>query len=360
MRATRTCWWLAGLAGLLMVLSVADVRAAAPRAGVPFTIIMLPDTQIYSKSHPALFYAQTDWVKRARDQENIVFVTQVGDIINDRSKIMSQWTVASNAMARLDGVVPWGVAIGNHDYDSDQLKQGVATTWLSYFGPQRFKDCKWYGGASPNGLNSCQLFSGGGIDFVILHLEVEVPDPAIAWAQQILRQHPDRAAIVATHAYLKGRDGVGRNPKHDMRSGGNSGEAIWKKLIQANPQVFMVLCGHEGRTDEYYQVSTNRVGNRVVEILADYQKRPNGGDGFLRLIRFLPASRQIQIRTYSPALDKFETDENSEFALPWEMPAACWGRQSAATERGPGRADTRGTKLNPVTGNRPRMSVAGL
>jgi len=40
----------------------------------------------------------------------------------------------------------------------------------------------------------------------------------------------------------------------------------------------------------------------------------------------VPASRQIQIRTYSPALDKFETDDNSQFVVPWEMPAACWGK----------------------------------
>jgi hypothetical protein len=51
-----------------------------------------------------------------------------------------------------------------------------------------------------------------------------VPDDAIAWAQGILKQHPDRAAIVATHAYLKGRQGVAHNPKHNMRHGGNSGE----------------------------------------------------------------------------------------------------------------------------------------
>ena len=240
---------------------------------------------------------------------------------------MSQWEVASNAMARLDGVVPWGVTIGNHDYDSGLLKEGVAATWLRYFGPERFKGCPWYGGASSNGLNSCQLFSGGGIDFLILQLEVEVPDEAIAWAQEVLNQHPSRAAILSTHAYLKGREGVTRNPKHDMRRGGNSGEALWEKLIRVNPQIFMVLCGHEGRTDEYYQVSTNRAGNKVLEMLADYQKRANGGDGWLRLIRFLPASRQIQVRTYSPALDKFETDETSQFVVPWEMPAACWGKR---------------------------------
>ncbi len=332
-RVRRAPWCLASFCGLAIVLGGTGCRALAPQSAAPFTVVMLPDTQIYSKSHPALFYAQTDWVKQARDRENIVFVTQVGDIINDRSKIMSQWTVASNAMARLDGVVPWGVAIGNHDYESDLLKQGVATTWLRYFGPERFKGCPWYGGASPNGLNSYQLFSGGGIDFLILQLEVEAPDAAIAWAQGVLKEHPNRAATVATHAYLKGRDGVARNPKHDMRTGGNSGEAIWQKLIRDNPQIFLVLCGHEGRTDEYHQVSTNSAGNQVVEILADYQKRTNGGDGFLRLIRFVPASRQLEVRTYSPALDKFETDETSQFVVPWEMPAACWGRLSTAADR---------------------------
>jgi len=321
------------LVALVLVLGGTGCGVLAPQSAAPFTVVMLSDTQVYSKSHPELFYAQTDWVKQARSRENIVFVTQVGDIVNDRSKIMSQWTVASNAMARLGGAVPWGVTIGNHDYESDLLKQGVATTWLRYFGPERFKGCPWYGGASPNGLNSYQVFSGGGIDFLILQLEVEAPDAAIGWAQAVLKKHPNRAVIVATHAYLKGRDGVTRNPRHNMRTGGNSGEAIWQKLIRDHPQIFLVLCGHEGRTDEYHQVSTNSAGNQVVEILADYQRRAKGGNGFLRLIRFVPASRQIEVRTYSPALDQFETDENSQFVVPWEMPAACWGRQSTPVDR---------------------------
>jgi hypothetical protein len=288
---------------------------------------MLPDTQNYSKSHPDLFYAQTDWIKENRDRENIVFVTHMGDIVNDRSKIMSQWTVASNAMARLDGVVPWGVVIGNHDYDSDKIKEGGADVWLQYFGPDRFRGQKWFGGASSNGLNSYQLFSGGGIDFVILQLEVNVPDEAIAWAEQVLRQHPRHAVIVSTHTYLKGRDGVARNPKRDFRPQGNSGEALWEKLIRRHPQIFLVLCAHEGGTFEYHQVSTNEAGQPVLEMLADYQRRTNGGDGWLRLIRFKPATRQIEVQTYSPALNQFETDADSAFVVPWEMPAACWGRR---------------------------------
>lgn len=317
---------------LAVVLAGAGCASRFTSARQPFTLVMLPDTQRYSMSRPALFYAQTDWIRTNRERENIVFVTQVGDIVNDRSKIMSQWVVASNAMARLDGVVPWGVTIGNHDYDSDRIKQGEATVWLKYFGPQRFKGRKWYGGASSNGLNSYQLFSGGGIKFLILQLEVNAPDESLAWAKQVLWRHPNHAAIVATHTYLKGREGIGRNPKHDFRPHGNSGEALWEKFIYDNPQVFMVLCGHEGRTDEYHQVSTNRLASQVVEVLADYQARTNGGNGWLRLIEFDPATRQIRARTYSPALDEFESDENSEFVVPWEMPAACWRKRNGRGE----------------------------
>jgi hypothetical protein len=312
-----------GLFALATLLSLSACTIVAPRPARPFTVVMLPDTQFYSQSYPDLFYTQANWVRQNRGRENIVFVTHMGDIVNDRSNVMSQWGVGSNAMARLNGVVPWGVAIGNHDYDTDKMKEGVATTWLRYFGPARFKGRKWYGGASPNGLNSYQLFSGGGIDFVILHLEVNAPDEAIAWAERVLLQHPKRAAIVSTHSYLKGREGVTRNAKPDFRPNGNSGEAIWEKLIRRQPQIFMVLCGHESRTDEYHQISTNDAGHPVLEMLADYQARANGGDGWLRLIRFVPAERQIEIRTFSPALNRFERDENSEFVVPWEMQAAC-------------------------------------
>jgi len=314
-----------GLAAAMLMLVGGTSRP--PAAERPFTVVMLPDTQLYSKNHPHLFHAQTEWVRTNREAANIVFVTHVGDIVQDRSKVRAQWEVASQTMARLDGVVPWGVAIGNHDYDSDRVKQGEATMWLEYFGPQRFQGRAWYGGASPNGLNSCQLFSGGGLDFVALHLELNAPDAALEWARSVLRQHPQRAALMSTHAYLRGREGVGRHSQRTHRPEGNSAEEIWTKFIRNEPQIFLVLCGHESRTVEYHQISTNAAGHPVLEVLADYQSRTNGGDGWLRLLEFRPAARQIQVRTWSPALNRFETDADSEFVLPWVMPEACWRRR---------------------------------
>src|SRR5690606_3680418 len=63
-------------------------------------------------------------------------------------------------------------------------------------------------------------------------------------------------------------------------------------------------------------------GNIIHSMLADYQGRDNGGGGYLRIWEFSPASQTVSVRTYSPTLDKFETDENSEFTLDVDLRGA--------------------------------------
>ena len=46
------------------------------------------------------------------------------------------------------------------------------------------------------------------------------------------------------------------------------------------------------------------------------KSRENGGNGWLRLITFVPKENQIEFRTYSPSLDQYETDADSQFTLP--------------------------------------------
>jgi hypothetical protein len=323
--ASRAWWGLAGLCALAIITAEAAAPTGSSEAPAPFTIVILPDTQHYSRRYHELFTAQTEWIKENRDKENIVFVTHVGDVVNDRKKDTNQWVVANKAMSVLDGVVPWGVTIGNHDFDSTACKPDQATAFLQYFGPERFRAYPWFGGASTNGLNTCQLFSGGGIDFVALHLELDIPDFAIDWAKDVLRTYPTRAAIITTHSYLNGTTST-NGYNRDVAKGGNSAMEVWDKLIRDHPQIFLVLCGHHQRTVSYHQVSTNNVGARVVEMLADYQKWHNGGDGWLRLLRFDLAKGEIQARTYSPALKEFQTEPKHQFTVPLDLPACC--RQS--------------------------------
>jgi hypothetical protein len=69
---------------------------------------------------------------------------------------------------------------------------------------------------------------------------------------------------------------------------------------------------------EWAQVSENDAGLDVYEMLANYQGYSNGGNGWLRLVRFVPGGGssgqdRIEVWTYSPSLDEFRTDDRSRF-----------------------------------------------
>ena len=237
------------------------------------------------------------------------------DIVQNGDAAPSEWKVAEKAFSRLDGIVPWGVAIGNHDYDLGE-PPGRAGAFRQTFGPQRFDGKSWYGGSSPNELNSYQLFIGGGTQFLIFHLEADIPDEAIAWVEGVLQRHEDTPAIVSTHIYMSDVTKSRTQDEYYRKDVGNSGEAVWNKLIKKHAKIFMVLCGHlSSAGGEWHQVSTNNAGQPVLEILADYQARENGGNGWLRILTFVPEENQLRVQTYSPSLDQYETDANSQFAL---------------------------------------------
>lgn len=307
---------------LILLITIGCGKPTAPTVQQkPFTMVLLPDTQLYSQKHPQTFFAQTNWIKENREQENIVFVIHLGDLVQNFSHRPNEWKVADEAMAVLDGVVPYGVAIGNHDYDSKEaLQKGIANKYLQHFDPEkRFKNQPEYGGASPNRLNSYHLLSAGGVDFLILCLEMSPPDNALDWARGVLAQHPDRQVILALHSHLYGVDGVIRDNRTKFRADTNTGEMVWEKFIRSQPRIFLVVCGHVGQTEELHQIAHNDAGAPVLEMLVDYQRRVKGGNGWLRLIRFDPARREMQMRTYSPTLDQYETDANSEFVVPWTL-----------------------------------------
>lgn len=306
------------LAGLL---SGPSVNSAEP---AQFSIVLLPDTQVYSRQYPDLFFQQTSWIAANARALNIRFVTHVGDIVDKNDE--AQWTVASRAMSALDGIVPWSVAIGNHDCDVPGAPNSAATAFLRHFGPARFAKFKWYRGASPNGLNSYAVFRGGAAEMLILHLEQDVPDDAIRWAEQVLKSNPGRPAILVTHVYLQDAEKT-RTKRPYLRPEGNSGEQLWQKFIRRSPQIFMVLCGHYSRPGEWHQVSVNDSGNKVIEMLADYQLRPNGGDGWLNLISFDVPKNCIEVKTYSPVLNRYETDDDSQFTLPLPIVLSPAGRR---------------------------------
>ena len=74
---------------LLLVLAGLLPACAADK---PFTVVMLPDTQVYSEKFPNIFLAQTQWIKDQKNDLNIVCVVTLGEITDDNSD--KQWRAA--------------------------------------------------------------------------------------------------------------------------------------------------------------------------------------------------------------------------------------------------------------------------
>jgi hypothetical protein len=63
-------------------------------------------------------------------------------------------------------------------------------------------------------------------------------------------------------------------------------------------------------------------GTHCHQILANYQTcafgpcpQTNGGDGYLRIMRFDPATHAVTVMTYSPLLDMYKDDPSNQFVL---------------------------------------------
>jgi len=209
-----------------VLAAVALVAFSGAWAQDYFTLVAIPDTQKHvqvvtmdsegpgdfgTQPFRATFGELTGWIVNHLQKEKIAFVTHVGDIVehgglSDPAVLgvgnVREWSVADAAMGKLDGVVPYGLSAGNHDFEIPNrgLEAFGADTradrFLQYFGPQRFAGYPWYGGSSPAssvsvgvppqlithpaGLNKYQFFTAGGQRFLHFNLEWEIFDPAIA------------------------------------------------------------------------------------------------------------------------------------------------------------------------------------
>ena len=323
-----------------LILLVAATPPAVALEPERFTIVAIPDTQNYvRKGYGDLFEAKVRWIAQNANTLNIVLVTHEGDIVqNGFGKLESeQWVQADQIMAQLDGVVPYSVCLGDHDYNFKELAFTGASHYVHYFGRHRYEGRPWYGGSHPSQTSHYQYIQGGGRTFLHLNLECDVPGKGtdkdhVAWAQAVIDENPGLPVIVSTHSYvtdarkLLGRSHVGRTSRPELWGGKRrSGEEIWDDLIRKNPQIFLVLNGNEQlgpprNNGEYHQVSYNDAGLPVIEVLTNYQGYERGGDGWLRLVTFDEAAGHIWFRTYSPTRREFRrenagTPRASEFKL---------------------------------------------
>ena len=249
-----------------------------------FSIVLLPDTQLYAASYPGIFSSQVQWIVDHRNSTNTVFVTGLGDIVSTAANT-AEYDAADAAYDLLDAPkIPYSVGAGNHDVP--------LTNYNTYFGPARFTSKPWYGGhyGSTN-ENSYSLFSATGNDFILINLEYNPSTEVLDWADALLSTYSSRRAIVESHSIIS-TDNSWTN------------QGIYTALSD-HANLFLMVCGHmHPATDGAgYLAQTGPLGNTIHIVEADYQDYPNGGSGYLRILRFSPADDQIHMTTYSPTLD---------------------------------------------------------
>jgi hypothetical protein len=307
------------------------------------TVVVLPDTQFYAAGYPEIFKAQTRWIRDHRVSANLVAVLHEGDIV-DASSSKNQWQLASDAFADLDGVIPYLLLAGNHDEDTN--RQG---DMAAYFPVARFSPYAWFGGTyeankTENGYAEVAI---GDTVWLLLALEFGPRDAVVAWADGVLKANATKPAILVTHAYLYNdgtRYDITKTPAQSFDpdtynytplEGTNDGEQLWQKLIVQNENVKLVLSGHclgdpaNAIPAAARLTSVRPSGSKVHQLLANYQtcadmgccaQYPDlhGGNGYLRLLEFDEANRRIRVRTYSPYLDQYlSQDDSEEFGLEW-------------------------------------------
>ncbi len=287
----------------------------------PFTIAVLPDTQYYVSTfyggHPDMFTRQTRWIADERDTRNILFALHEGDCTQQNTS--EEWQMVRDSMSTIDGVVPYALAVGNHD----GLDQPVGDTALfnTFFPVGDFQGRPTFGGVfESNKMDNCyHLFTGGGVDWLVLSYEFGPRDEVLAWANQVVAAHPARRVMLVSHTHVYSDDTLhGSSPAHQWTPASygrtNNGVEVWDKFIKLHANISFVFNGHVLNDGAGRLVGIGDAGNKVYQMLANYQSFTFGGNGYLRIIEFDPGRDRFSVQSYSPYVNYFLTTAKQQFA----------------------------------------------
>ncbi|MCS3795177.1 metallophosphoesterase [Niastella sp. OAS944] len=305
----------------------------APKLSTPgsYTWVWLPDPQTYQKfgRNQPLFETMIQWIKDQRQKLNIQLVFCTGDLVEQNNILqpdsvngdqtsLEQWRAVSNAFNKLNGVLPYILCTGNHDYGIKSAENRYSQ-FNSYFPPQGNPlMSSLLVEMAPNAAgvktleNACYEWrSPTGQLFLLFSLEFAPRAAILAWTKQVAARpvYRDHIAIVITHSYLNST-GERIEKENYAVADASYGETIYKEVIKPSGNIRFVFSGHIGNSDEHrdqvgYRLDTNVAKKEIHQVVFNAQREGggwhgNGGDGWLRILEFLPDKRTIKVYTFSP------------------------------------------------------------
>lgn len=277
-----------------------------PPAGgdTKFSIAVIPDTQneVLSAADTRMRNRAT-WLADNKASLDLRYALQIGDVVNWGHVAPAQFTKASEEVRPLEAAMPWATAVGNHDTAAvcagGSACPGANTSvtlrdtsaFNRTFPVSRFDDVR--GTFEANKIdNAYATFSAGGVDWMVLTLELWPRTSVVTWARDIVRAHPDHNVIVVTHAYLEANGSISTS---NGGYGANSPQYVYDNLIKVFPNIKLVLSGHTGQAGSRTDIGAD--GNKVLSLLQTYHS-PNTNP--VRLVDIGTATGTVTSRVFAP------------------------------------------------------------
>ena len=302
----------------------------------PFSIVLVPDTQYYTRLKGCTAMAEKDSknlpqmkaLAGKKKDWNIKYVIHLGDmtqknIVKDLSG-RSQWEIASKSMKYLDDAdIPNSPATGNHDYKqtNESSKDSCAgddnftshgnSHFKEYFNEKRYAGKTWAPKVFKSSTESMYgTFNIGRIKFLVITLEFAARKETLCEADRIISEHPDHHVIIEMHNYMNKKGQLSGHNYYDVLFGAG-GKEVSKELTERHGNVFLVVAGHV--SGSFYREDVRGSNqNRIREMLVDYQSETpehcekgggydlnNAGNGWVRRIVVNPKTGEMTATTES-------------------------------------------------------------
>ncbi|WP_327040968.1 metallophosphoesterase [Micromonospora ureilytica] len=282
-----------------------------------FSFAVLPDTQQeVLNSSDTRFRNRTNWLVQNRSALDLRYVTHSGDVVNWDTPDHSQYVIARDAMRPIETAgLPYSLAIGNHDTqatgeggsarDPARTRELVrdTTVFNRYFTAGQYGAVK---GQFETGKvdNSYSTFQAGGVQWMVLTLELWPRVAAVNWARSVVAANPRHNVIVVTHDYIDGSGNIEQSASY----GATSPQYLFDNLIKQYANIRFVFSGHTGIAAN--RVDTGVNGNKIYTFLQTFHSNTTNP---VRLVEVDTAANSLRTWIYAPYNNQSFTEYDRSF-----------------------------------------------
>ncbi|MEU7611804.1 carbohydrate-binding domain-containing protein [Micromonospora sp. NPDC049204] len=269
-----------------------------------FSFAVLPDTQQeVLNGSDTRFLNRTNWLVQNRSALDLRFVTSSGDVVNWDTPDHSQYVIARTAMRPIENAaIPYALALGNHDTQATGVGGSArdpahtrellrdTTVFNQYFTVSQYRAVRGQFEAGKVD-NSYSTFEAGGVQWMVLTLELWPRVAAVNWARSVVAANPRHNVIVVTHDYIDGNGNIEQSAGY----GETSPQYLFDNLVKQYANIRFVFSGHTGIAGN--RVDTGVHGNKIYSFLQTFHSNSTNP---VRLVEVDTAANSLRTWIYAP------------------------------------------------------------